>query len=174
MTKRDVSAAGAGGRICANCRQSWATTWRSPRSRPQMNTARRVCNPNKARSPPLPPPGRRPSESDRPRGTRRARAKMPKAGCAEGPPPRRKGSPRTRRKKFGAGTERGSLKKKGSPHKKLWACPHSARNREKSSPPHPPPPSKPAFREKNIFHVGRPVCARVTKDLIIVFLKLGS
>ena len=26
MTKRDVSAAGAGGRICANCRQSWATT----------------------------------------------------------------------------------------------------------------------------------------------------
>ena len=26
MTKRDVSAAGAGGHICANCRQSWATT----------------------------------------------------------------------------------------------------------------------------------------------------
>ena len=26
MTKRDVSAAGAGGHICANWRQSWATT----------------------------------------------------------------------------------------------------------------------------------------------------
>ena len=161
MTKRDVSAAGAGGRICANCRQSWATTWRSPRSRPQMNTARRVCNPNKARSPPpspLPVVDHRNQIGLVEPVAREQRCR--RQAAPRGPLP----GERARRGRVGknsAQVRSVGPSRKRAPRTKNCGHAHTALGTVRNHPPHTPhPPQNPPFVKKHFFMLGGR-CVRV-------------